>query len=174
MRGKKKNRQTWHGLTGTITVIVGGSENISAGPWGVRSKVKGNGDCICGTLWSWGSVREQRSDAWGWSRAEALTSSWNSRDLSWQHSLAAPALFPSVARSTDDQVFGYAPCTATAPLSNLNSRGDKYPHAFKEGRGYSFLLPVPHCPLCAGSFHSAGPFFQIQCIIMNPPAHTVN
>lgn len=50
MRGKKKNRQTWHGLTGTITVIVGGSENISAGPWGVRSKVKGNGDCICGTL----------------------------------------------------------------------------------------------------------------------------
>lgn len=49
MRGKEK-KQTWHGLTGTITVIVGGSENISAGPWGVRSKVKGNGDCICGTL----------------------------------------------------------------------------------------------------------------------------
>lgn len=47
---EKKTRQTWHGLTGTITVIVEGSENISAGPWGARSKVKGNGDCICGTL----------------------------------------------------------------------------------------------------------------------------
>lgn len=91
---EKKTRQTWHGLTGTITVIVEGSENISAGPWGARSKVKGNGDCICGTLRSWRRVRVQHSDAWGWSRAEALPSSWNSKQQrsQLQAQLTAPAL----------------------------------------------------------------------------------
>lgn len=40
-RGKKKKKKTWLGLTGAITVIVEGSENISAGPQGVKSKARG-------------------------------------------------------------------------------------------------------------------------------------
>lgn len=114
-RGKKK---TWLGLTGAITVIVEGSESISAGPQGVKSKARGMETVFVGpceaeevsessTVMPEGGAELRRLDP-----PEAANGE-GSQLGAQPHRQRAP--FPSVGSARGDQGAGHTPTRAHLP-----------------------------------------------------------